>query len=352
MKYTVEEITQNILQSMNLEEIDREPGSDLYTLARAVALSINSINDVVKKTKKSSLISEATGEDLNNFAASVNLTRKQGSKARGSVLVLTENSTFIPAQTVLTELESGLQYVTLQEKQIPALVEGKIPIEAVAKGREYNLESGTELYNNNRQQVQFLVGTHRTTTGEICGDLLGGAQIESDEVLRGRVINTLTNYRTNSEFAIKTVLLNEPDVIWCDTQVILPGFVVFWIETSNILDDNRLNYFNALVKSNSAAGVLTSVKVVSTTGLDFALVVIPKSNANLDQVSNLLKQNLYTFLLSLSIGDNLSISELSKFLKRTTGVADIVIQSPTSDRLAVDESSVFRPNTINLIYDI
>lgn len=352
MKYTVEEITENILQSMNLDNIDREQGSDLYTLARAVALSLNSFNDIVKKTKKSSLISEAVGEDLNNYAASVNLSRKEGSKARGSVLALTENSSTILENTVLTELESGIQFITKESKQLIPLIESKITIEAVSKGREFNLESGTELYNNNKQQVQFLVGTHRTTTGEICGDLSGGSHPESDEVLRGRVINTLTNYRTNSEYAIKTILLNESDVIWCDTQTLLPGYVVFWIESVNPLDDNRLNYLNSLVKSNTAAGVLTSVKVISTTGLDFALVVIPKNNADLDVLPNLIKQNLYYFLLSLSIGDNLSISELSLFLKKTTGVADVFIQSPTFDQLAVNNNSVFRPNTVNLIYDI
>jgi len=353
---TTEQITRTIIQNIdsNSDLVESQPGSDLYTISRAIATVINDVENEVIRTKDSLSINEAEGKDLDEWASSFYLERREGNKSVGKVLALSESSETIPSGTLLVELDTGLQFRTTEQARLNRFVEKPISIEALKSDVIHNLSSGTELYGNSYRDVQFIVGSHRDEQGNICGDLRNGRPVESDEQLRSRIVNKLVNQKTNSEFTLKSIILAEPDIVWVDTEVPLPGYLVVWIDSIVPLSQDRINYFQSLVRLNTAAGIMSEVKESIKLGLEFDLTVFPSKDESdsldLNRVTSELKKRLIRFLYKLSLGETLVVRQLEDYLAQVEGVDRIKLDSP-EDNVELSSSNVIRPTAIRIRYD-
>ncbi|MFB6283366.1 MAG: baseplate J/gp47 family protein [Halobacteria archaeon] len=344
---TVEQIARDILDGLELTEEEKMPGSDLHALAKAVAVAQQ---DGLVQSRQTVHLSEATGADLDDWGATFNLSRNHGEVAEGFCLALAEETVILPNQTVLTDLNSGLQFLAQQEKRLRRFVETKVRIQAVNRGRHYNLGAGVELFSPDYPEVQFLVGEYRSENGGICGELRGGRSREADDDFRARISSYIRNFKANSAVGLKYLLLNESDVLWVDTQTPLPGYLIVWVETSQAISQTRLNFLDALVNANKAAGVISEVRPINRKGLDFSIAVQPEAEVDLDGLSERLKTRLYEYLYSLSLNQNLNLASLKRELAEITGVGTVTVEQPSYDQI-VEGNKVIRPNSVNVKYE-
>lgn len=352
---TTEEITNTIIQNIDSTGslVEVQPGSDLYTISRAFATVINELDNEVQDAKESVSINDAEGQDLDEWASSFYLSRREGSTSKGKVLALAESNETIPVNTRLVDLETGLQFFTTEEVKLNRFVEKPISIEAAKESIIHNLSAGTELYADSFRDIQFIVGSHRDEQGTVCGDLSGGRPVESDEQLRSRIVNKLVNQKTNSEFTIKSIVLAEPDVVWVDVETPLPGYLVVWIDSITTLSQDRLNYFRSLVNLNTAAGILTEVKESKKLGVDFSVTVFPDTgddSLDLNELTSRIKKRLIRFLYKLSLNESLIVEQLRGYLAKTEGVDDVRVDAPDQD-VELGEDNVVRPTAIRIRYD-
>lgn len=350
---SIEDITREIIQNFDSSEnsIDTQPGSDVHTLIRAIATVQSEQQREIEKGLEKVSVTEAKGEDLDNWAASFYLSRREGNKSQGNVMALSEKKKTIPSGTILIDLETGLKFQTTAKKNLNSFIEKTIPIQADKNNQLHNLPAGTELFSEEFSNVQFIVGEYRESSGELCGNLSGGRQLESDEQLRSRVISRLVNQKTNSSYSLKAILLAEPDVAWVDTETPLPGFVIVWIDPINPITEDRLNYFRTLVRLNRAAGVISEVKTVNKRELNFSInAFINQSEIDLNETTTALKKRVIEFLYRLSLGEKLEVRKLKNFLMNTPGIDYLSLVEP-DENIELTNNNVFRPSSIKITYD-
>lgn len=350
---SIEDITREIIQNFDSSEssLDTQPGSDVHTLIRAIATVQSEQQREIEKSLGKLSINEAKGEDLDNWAASFYLSRREGNKAQGNVMALSEEKKSIPSGISLVDLETGVKFQTTSEKTLNSFIEKTIPVKADKSNQIHNLSAGTELFSEEFSNIQFVVGEYRDSNGELCGGLSGGRQPESDEQLRSRVVSRLVNQKTNSSYSLKAIILAEPDVVWVDTETPLPGFVIVWIDPITPITEDRLNYFRTLVRMNRAAGVISEVKTVNKRELNFSInAFINQSEVDLNETTSALKRRVIEFLYRLSLGEKLEVRKLKNFLLDTPGIDYLELIEP-NENIELTNDNVFRPSSIKITYD-
>lgn len=354
MMQSIEEIMSSIFNKLDIDESNKKEGTDVHAMVRAIATHFYEQNKKISEVNQGKSIVTSTGRDLEDYASDLGLSRKSGLKSKGSVLALSEKRITIPKETSLTDLSTGRQYITDSEVSLPAFVEKSISLTAVKEGSSQNVTSGTVLFNSEFQNVRFIAGSHRDDYGEVCGDIKGGRERESDEQLRQRVINRISNTRTNSEYLIKSIVLSEDDILWVDILTPLPAFFEVWVEPSSSLSEERLSYLNSLVKLNRAAGVMSEVKEVKKKGIDFDVTVFPeREGLNLDQLTSTVRGKVYEYLYRLSVGDNFVVDDLKEFLLRLSDVKQLYIDvTQDSDKIQPDSDEVIRPSSLKVSYEL
>lgn len=354
MIQSIEEIMNSIFSNLNVDDSNKREGTDVHAMVRAIATHFYEQNRKISEVNQGKSIVTSTGRDLEDYASDLGLNRKSGLKSKGSVLALSEKKATIPEDSSLTDLSTGRQYITDSEVNLPAFVEKSIPITSVKEGSSQDLTSGTVLFNPEFQNIRFIVGSHRDDFGEVCGDVKGGRERESDEQLRQRVINRISNTRTNSEYLIKSIVLSEDDILWVDISTPLPAYFEVWVEPSTPLSQERKSYLNSLVKLNKAAGVLSEVREVKKKGIDFDVTVFPEGEGlNLDQLTSTVRGKVYEYLYRLSIGDNLVVDDLRRFLLKLSEIKQLYISvTQDKDKIQPDSDEVIRPASLKVSYEL
>lgn len=352
---TIEELIDNIYQELDVDEVDKKPGSDLYSIVRAVAKSQYDTLSETERIKNSLLISRATSKELDNWGSLVSITRKEGTTAEGSVLAVSDVGITISSGTLLTDLSTGNQFRVTESVSLEQYIERRVPITALRSSPLYNLRAGYELYseetseelNLNLNRVQFKVGSFRTTSGEICGDITGGSFPENDLSLRSRIKLKLSQGTSNSVAYLKSLLLSEENIIWVDMTTSLPGMLLVYIETISPLTDIYKNYLNNILENNITAGIVFDIipAPIQYITININVSVVPTIDVN--KLINDLRQKTYYFLLSLSIKEKFSASLLSSFLIDETDI----FSSRVTIEESIDYNKVLRPSQINVIYE-
>jgi hypothetical protein len=354
MIQSIEEIMNSIFSKLDVDDSNKREGTDVYAMVRAIAVHFYEQNRKISEVNQGKSIVTSTGRDLEDYASDLGLKRKSGLKSRGSVLALSEKKATIPKETSLTDLSTGRQYTTDSEARLPAFVEKSIPITSIKPGSSQDLISGTVLFNPDFQNIRFIAGSHRDDFGEVCGDVKGGRERESDEQLRQRVINRISNTRTNSEYLIKSIILSEDDILWVDISTPLPAYFEVWVEPNAPLSQERKSYLNSLVKLNKAAGVLSEVREVKKEGIDFDITIYPeREDINLDQLTSTVRGKVYEYLYRLSIGDQLVVDDLKRFLLKLPEIKQLYVSiTQNNDKIQPESDEVIRPASLKVSYEL
>lgn len=356
---TIETIIDEIYSELDVEDVDAKPGSDLYSLVRAVAKSqYDSLQEILKLKRKQS-VDKSQGEELNAWGSLVGLKRRLGSRSQGYVLAVSEANIVIPEGTILTDLNTGNQFRVTKETTLSRFVEKKVPIEALVRSPVYNLGAGTTLFSGNNpfveippsenfEDIEFKVGEFRTTSGEVCGDLKGGSFAESDSSYRNRIKAVLRSSSINSTESLKALLLSEAELIWVDVSSPLPGMLIAYLEGVDTISSDRIQYYENLLSRFVSAGIVYQVIEVSPVLIDIKVTILTNEEADIQSLSKTVRASIFSYFYSRRVGDPLNLSSISSTLINNN--KDIYRANLTLVN-EIPSSGVVRPNNITISYE-
>lgn len=170
-------ILQAILSHMG-DNVSKIEGSFASDQAAAVAVEMAKQYGSMDALLQVFTLATTEGEDLDRRAADYDITRKAGSKAAGTVTLSGTQGAILPVGAVVTT-EDGLLFATKAEATILSDGFVSVSVESIDAGTAYNVPPGsiTSFYRNYR-------GIEAVTNA---GEMLGGADAETDEALRARV---------------------------------------------------------------------------------------------------------------------------------------------------------------------
>lgn len=355
---TIETIIDEIYSELDVEEIDKKPGSDLYSLVRSVAKSqYDSLQEINALRRKLS-IEDSSKEELDTWGAIVGLRRKVGSRSAGYALAISESNVTILKDTFLTDLNTGNQFRVTERTKLSKFVEKRVPIEALVRSPVYNLGAGTILFSGNNpfvdvpanesfEDVEFRVGEYRTTSGEICGDLKGGNFPESDSSYRSRIKSVLRSSKVNSTESLKSLLLSEPELIWVDVNSPLPGMLLVYLEGVSSLSSERIEYYEDLLDRYVSAGVIYQVIEVDPTLINISVTISTSNDTDIQELSKRVRGMIFSYFYSRKVGDSIDFSSLASRLNDDKNViSSNVVSDPK-----LPSSEVIRPNNITISYE-
>jgi uncharacterized phage protein gp47/JayE len=354
---TINQIQQSLFQYLieqNSKLNDISPGSVLYTLTRAVAGIHSEQELLLSELSKSYFPNTASGDLLDSLAINYGLIRIRGDFAKGKAAL----SAVIPGVSLLNELLidpiSGLQFFIDSGGQsiLQGLTELYLPIQATRIGKEYNLAAGTKLVIPNYPSVKAYVGSHRSDTGSLCGDLKKGRSDETDDSFRERIIDFILNKRATTSTVLTNLLIQDPAVSWVSISNPLPGYIEVWIDSVSSLTSAQKDRLTEQIKNNIAAGISFSIKEPQKQLVEINYLVNPIQGFNITELTERIITITNNYFNNLTINTTLDINELQQIVKRVEGVSFIRLLTPTESVTPNTAESLIRSSNILITYDV
>lgn len=327
----------NIEQAGAQLDLDLNPSSPLYVLARANSTVIADLESTLVNFFTSSSPITATGFDLDNSIFVPSIQRFAPSLATGSVIVKpTAEPLTIPNGTILTDLNSGLQFNTTQSANTTTFTNVVIPVSSLTTGFSNNLPAGTSLFTPNFPTIDFFVGSILSSNNIFFGDLSGGSDEEDDESLRSRFFTFITTLdRTSSLPFIKNIVDSEFNVLRSFVKNRVPGIIEVWVrfssaDSSSFYSDTQVNSLKEYLNGIIPAGISLAINEAKIKYTDLAISIVPYSNTeDLTQLNSEISLAIENLVGDLDLGQTLSLSSIRNAI--LPFVANVVITEPTSN---------------------
>lgn len=348
----IEEIELDFYSSMvglTQEELNTSKSSPLYVLARANASVISRLESDINFSLRKNNILMASGDDLDEAAEGL-ATRTPATTATGSVIIEPVSAFLnLPARTILTELDTGLQFYTEEAESLVEFVSTTVRVQATTAGSEYNLPAGTRLYC---EQFPFLVvnvGSVRLQTGEIVGGLAGGRGAEPDFSFRDRLLtNMLLTRLPASTAVIRNMLQQEENVTRSFVKTRVGGIVEVWVNTLFLFSEDERRSLQERIQAVVPAGIIVVVSEFKIKTFDISLKVLPFNSSanNLTFLNNQISSVYQRLVNSLDLGEGLTKNTLLEAVKPF--VQRVTLLSPTEDQVpALDEALVLSSTNVS-----
>lgn len=342
------------LISSNSTLSDTSPGSGIHALSRAVAITHLEQELLLDTTSSSYYLSTAKGQELEALASDFGLTRKLGSPASGYVLV-TSSREELPIQpgAIFTDPRTQLQLRVASSSvtSVSFLVETKIPVVSTTTGYQTNLTEGTELIYSSDLRIDAVVGSHRTSAGQVCGSLSGGADEESDLEFRIRISEYIVNRRGTTKNAIRNLLLSDPAVSWVHLESPIPGLIQVWIDNPLIISPSELQRLKDIAEKAKPAGCVLSVQQPFREPVDIEVKVRINRNADQDFISASIASVIRTYVYGIQMAGSFSREDLIAEISRIQNILSVELIKPLSDFTA-GQDSVIRIRDFVVSYEL
>lgn len=179
---TIEERVRTDLKAQLLEGTPELRRGNLQVMSRVEAGAVNSIYGLARRLSLQLMPDTAESDFLKRHASIWGVRRKQPARAFGQAIFSGANGTLVPLDLELRGLNDE-RYVTTEEAYIQE-GEAQVAIQAKQAGIRGNLPGGMKLYLHH--YISGLKG-HALSHG----DIVGGADLETDESLRLRLLDRI-----------------------------------------------------------------------------------------------------------------------------------------------------------------
>lgn len=326
--------------------IDKVEGSLAYTLSRAsAAIALQQDNRLLDLYSNSSLL-QSTGARLDQLALGI-VTRETALKATGQVLLSTiGTSKTLPANTILVEPTTGLQFITTSSANVIPGLETVTSITAVEVGVSSNLLAGVILYVSSDETIVARVGSSHTDN--YYGDMSGGRDVETDSSFRQRIIKATSIPSTSYNNLLDKVLAYTGiDRAFVKTTV--PGIVEIWFTALSAFTSLELESFKSYISPYLAPGMVLAVMQSTPVAINFTFDIRPYASdlADLSALSNRLSDTLTSYISSLNVGDPVLITSVEAALKPLASYVKTL--SPTAD-VTVDVNQLPAIGNISFVF--
>lgn len=313
--------------------VDNSEGSLAYTLSRASAVVISTLEEQLIANNKDTTLLNATGEVLDSIGG-VFLKREIEVPARGYVLAQPQaDSVTLPFDTRLFTLDEGQSYRVMETPSItlrPTLLT-PIKVEAVNAGSLGNVVAGTMMFSPGLSNVVFKVGAQQQLNN-VVGDISGGRDLESDEAYRRRVIQFLTQGPYSSTQYIENKLLEYPNVERAFVYTPAPGVCEIWVDSSSIVyTENQIEELYRYISPYLTLGVIPLISQARRKPVDISLDITPYRAGvrSFDALSIQIKEVIKAYIQRLRVGQTLLVSELHSLIRPL--VSSLSIKEPMSN---------------------
>lgn len=295
----------------------------------------------------------AVGEYLDRHAAQRGLERKPAAKARVYLYFYradgAEGAITIPEGTQVCTYNTSKRFVTVEETTIAASSSrAGVTVEAVEEGASYNVLGGTITVI-----VTPIAGVGRVYNGTLA---TGGADVESDDELRERVLDSYrhisngTNIPYYKSLAMSVGGVSSAGVIGrvrgngtvnvyvCGDATPVSAAVL--AEVQSLLDQGRELNVSAIAYNASMIEINLQILLSVEDGYEF------------DDVADEVREKVERYIESLGIGSDMLLSNVGEVIHHIDGVADYRFvesygtdehltqsQYPAPNRILIQEAS-------------
>lgn len=285
-------LAENIKNTLNTTYTASDSTSNI--IANSVASSIGDLKNEVVQALNQMQLSQATGESLDAIGFGLyGLRRKQATKANtrneGRNLVFTAgqktfgelnnaNPIIIPKGTSISVIDDfdtrDILYTVIEDTTLGAnLTTVAVKVEAVATGEFYNVERDTLIFHNFRNYARSQFNELSVTN---LYPIVNGADLESDELYRNRIINHVSSMTTNSNNYYLYRGLSIPGVV--DVRVIPSYYGIGTVGVLPITDGSA-------VSTNINNSVISAIGGLRVTG--HTVEVVPGITVSINMNVNL-----------------------------------------------------------------
>lgn len=306
-------------------------GGDMALRLRAVAAELASLWTHVEWVKRQGFPQTATGEFLDRHAAVRSLERRKGSKAKGSLRFETAaaaaSALTVPAGTACLSL-GGTEFVTCEDGVIE---EGEsfcvVEAEASAVGSMGNVPADSIC-----QMVLAPVGIARCSNTQA---FKGGADVEDDESLRGRIMASYSRLPNGSNTAYyETEALNTDGVTAVKVFPRNRGLGTVDVVAASKAFPPETELLKAIEdRFNAEREICVDVKVLAPEAVTVNIQAAVDVEAGFEPAS--VREKVHDELEKLFdgrlLGKNLLLARLGNVIFNVEGVSNYVIISPSAD---------------------
>lgn len=319
---TEQEIKERIFKNIK-GDLDKSEGSILNDIVSAISLEIINNQVFFKNGFLSSFVETAKGEFLDLRCKEHGVYRKQGEKAKGIVILKSDEDIEIEEGTILINEKTSLRYIIKEDSKSNSPCE----IEAESIGANYNLIKNNRLvlFNDNSKIKEI----------EIIEDIISGEDIESDEDLRKRLYFVVSHpegvgtVRDYERWALEVDGVKIAKALPCfygngTVKVIVGG------ENGKILDEELIkkvqDYICPLEGNGYGTGkapIGSRVTITTFNKIPINIKIINLSLVNqyeIDKVKEKLEENINKYLMETL--DTLIYHELISVVIESYGVKD------------------------------
>ena len=323
-----------------LERIQTEfdlylPGADArlrrsveFVLARALVIASHDLNSYIEYLSKQILVNTADAEFLERHADKWGIDRKTGGKASGGIIIFGNDDATVPAGSIYQDQRDN-KYILNDDATINAgTVIGNVT--ALEIGVIGNADAGTKL-----TLISPVAGIQSEAT--VDGDGLGGgADVEGDTSLAGRIIERIQNPPHGGA--------KSDYVTWAKE---VPGVTRAWayptelglgtVSVTFVLDTNSVSIIptaadiqNVADHINEKRPVTSDVTVFAPTpvAIDFDISLNPNSII----IQNAVKAEIEDFFIrEATPGGTLYLSRLQEAISTAEGEFNHVLNGPVAD---------------------
>jgi len=307
--------------------------SDTGIKLRAVAGQLHAIDTAIDFLERQMSADTAAGSALDNFASERGIKRRAGAKASGSVTFTLPSALWyslqIPAGTFCTTAaQNGPRLLTTQDVSIEiGSLSADAPVEAAAEGYAGNLFAGDITQIIDTPLAGLMVENTQNTEG--------GADSESDESLRGRILESYKSLSVsyNSGF-YRDLALSFEGVGTCyvSPRARGRGTVDIYVGGhASPLPPETIAAIQARIDTEKEINVDAHVIGCTVTDTEIKLTVVNKEGYNFEPVAAAVKEAVKSYLQTHKLGESLRVAAITAAAFNAEGVHNVKVVLPAAD---------------------
>ena len=327
-----------------------DDASDIGVRMKVLAGEVFELQAEYEYVKRQMFPDTAQGEYLDRHAAQRGLTRRSGTKARGEVTFYLETALSyditIPQGTVVaTRGESPERYITTQEIVIASGRTASLcTVEAMNEGKSGNAAA---------QEITVIV-TPVSGITRVVNDykLTDGSDVESDEQLRRRILDSFVNIPngTNKAFYIQSALeVDGVRAAGAAAGVRGPGTLDIYImsddgEPSDKLKREVKSYLESLREINVDIEIGTLQRIPVNVYVNLSV----KSGYEFSDVMQRVNSSIMEYFSLVGAGEDFYLSAVGDYIQHTEGVENYSFITILCSDKTIDDDCIAWPSSVSI----
>lgn len=323
----IQRVRNDVLSRLSTDDVLRRADAEVY--ARVMGGVAHGLYGFIAWLSDQVIYDTAELEYLERWCSIWGITRKPAAAATGSVTFAVQAGAIIPVGTLLQALD-GVQYQTTADATITAPT-ATAPVSAVVAAAAGNRAAGQNL-----SLVSPVVGVQSTATA---GLLSGGADMETDDALRGRLLSRIQQPpQGGASYDYTAWALEVAGVTraWCYPQELGLGTVTVRFVRDNdgsgaaiIPDGTEVAAVQAYIDARRPVTAQVTVVAPVAVPINFQVQGLTPNNATVQAAVQAELQDLLT--REAVPGGSILLSHIRAAISAAAGETDYVLVAPAAN---------------------